>query len=157
VARKRGLYRGRNSRSWWIDLRLPNGRRLCQSTRCISRAEAEAFVVSLKSVLQGSSENPQPCAFEWPQAVVRYLEECAEKKSLPDDRDHLKKLEPYLRSQRLDAINMSAMQLFIRNRKETDGVSNATINRVLEIVRRILNLAYQDWRWIRAVPKIRML
>jgi integrase len=157
MARKRGLYRRRNSRYWWIDLRLPNGQRLCQSTRCISRAEAEAFVVSLKSALQDSSENPQPCAFEWPQAVVRYLEECAEKKSLPDDRVHLKKLEPYLRSQRLDAINMSAMQLFIRNRKETDGVSNATINRALEIVRRILNLAYQDWRWIRAVPKIRML
>jgi integrase len=36
-------------------------------------------------------------------------------------------------------------------------VSNATVNRALEIVRRILNLAHQDWRWIRAVPKIRML
>lgn len=36
-------------------------------------------------------------------------------------------------------------------------MSNATVNRALEIVRRILNLAHQDWRWIRAVPKIRML
>jgi integrase len=88
---------------------------------------------------------------------VRYLEECAEKKSLPDDRDHLKKLKPYLRSQQLGAIDMTALQPFIHDRKEKDGVSNATVNRALEIVRRILNLAHQDWRWIRAVPKIRML
>jgi integrase len=85
------------------------------------------------------------------------LEECAEKKSLPDDRDHLRKLEPYLRLHRLDAVDMSALQPFIRDRKEKDEVRNATINRALEIVRRILNLAHQDWRWIRAVPKIRML
>jgi integrase len=157
MARRRGLYRRKNSRYWWVNLRLPNGRRLCQSTGCVGRAEAEAFVISLQSVLPNGSEHPQAHSFAWPEAVARYLEECAEKKSLPDDRDHLKKLEPYLRSQRLEAINMSALQFFIRNRKETDGVSNATINRALEIVRRILNLAHQDWRWIRAVPKIRML
>jgi integrase len=88
---------------------------------------------------------------------VRYLEVCAEKKSLCDDRDHLRKLDPYLRSHRLDAIDMTALQSFIRERREKDGVRNATINRALEIVRRILNRASQDWRWIRAVPKIRML
>jgi len=38
-----------------------------------------------------------------------------------------------------------------------DGVSNATVNRALEVVRRILNVAHQDWRWLKGVPKIRML
>jgi integrase len=89
--------------------------------------------------------------------VERYLEHCADKKSLPDDRDHLKKLAPYLRAQPLGSVDMNALQFFIRDRKEKDGVSNATVNRALEIVRRILNLAHQDWRWIQAVPKIRML
>ena len=41
--------------------------------------------------------------------------------------------------------------------KLKDGVSNATINRALEVVRRILNVAHQDWRWLKGVPKIRML
>ena len=72
-------------------------------------------------------------------------------------RDHLKKLDPYLRSLRLEAIDMTALQPFIRDRKSKDGVSNATINRALEVVRRILNVAHQDWRWLRGVPKIRML
>jgi integrase len=52
---------------------------------------------------------------------------------------------------------MAALQPFIRDRKLTDGVSNATVNRALEIVRRILNLAHQDWRWLNSVPRIRML
>jgi integrase len=93
----------------------------------------------------------------WQQAVVRYLEEFADERSLSDDRDHLKKLDPYLRSLKLEAIEMTVLQPFIRDRKLTDGVSNATVNRALEVVRRILNVAHQDWRWLRGVPKIRML
>jgi integrase len=61
------------------------------------------------------------------------------------------------RSLRLDAIDMTALQPYIRDRKSKDGVSNATVNRALEVVRRILNVAHQDWRWLRGVPKIRML
>jgi hypothetical protein len=41
-------------------------------------------------------------------------------------------------------IDMNALQPFIRDRRVTDGVSNATINRALEIVRRILNIAHQE-------------
>jgi integrase len=45
----------------------------------------------------------------------------------------------------------------VHDRKTKDLVTNATINRALEVVRRILNVANQEWRWLRAVPKIRML
>lgn len=89
--------------------------------------------------------------------MLRYLEEADDKRSLSDDRDHLRKLDPYLRSLRLDAIDMTVLQPFIRDRKVTDGVTNATVNRALEVVRRILNLAHQEWRWLKAVPRIRML
>jgi integrase len=157
MARKREIYRRKDSRYWWVRLLLPNGRRVCRNTRCVERAEAEAFVVRLKNESLEGRDHQAPGDFGWPQAVVRYLEEYAEKKSLSDDRDHLRKLAPYLRSHRLDAIDMNALQPFIRDRKEKDGVQNSTVNRALEIVRRILNLAHQDWRWIRAAPKIRML
>lgn len=88
---------------------------------------------------------------------MRYLEEFAEKKSLSDDKDHLRKLDPYLRSLRLDAIDMTVLKPFIVERKSKDGVSNATVNRALEVVRRILNVAHQDWRRLPAIPRIRML
>jgi integrase len=157
MARERGLYRRKDSRFWWINLVLPDGRRVCQSTGRVERTEAEAYVVRLKNEAIEARQQGLLGIFVWQQAVIRYLEEFADKRSLFNDKDHLKKLDPYLRSLRLDAIDMTALQPYIRDRKEKDGVSNATVNRALEVVRRILNVAHQDWRWLRGVPKIRML
>ena len=157
MARERGLYRRKDSRYWWINLVLPDGRRVCQSTGCIDYPAAEAFVVRLKSEALKARQQGYLGNVVWQEAVVRYLEEFADKKSFADDRDHLRKLDPYLRSLQLDAVDMNALQPFIRDRRGTDGVSNATINRALEVVRRILNVAHQEWRWLKAVPKVRML
>ena len=157
MARERGLYRRKDSRYWWINLVLPDGRRICESTRCIERTDAEAYVVRLKSEALEARQQGLLGIVVWQQAVLRYLEEATDKRSVSDDRDHLRKLDAYLRSLRLDAVDMTALQPFIRDRKVTDGVSNATVNRALEVVRRILNLAHQEWRWLKAVPKIRML
>lgn len=52
---------------------------------------------------------------------------------------------------------MSALRPFVLDRRQNDGVANSTINPALEIVRRILYLARDDWGWITRVPKIRML
>ena len=136
---------------------LPDGRRVCQSTGCINRTDAEAPAVRLKNEALEARQQGLLGIFVWQQAVVRYLEELADKRSLSDDKDHLKKLDPYLRSLKLEAIDMTVLQPFIRDRKLKDGVSNATVNRALEVVRRILNVAHQDWRWLRGMPKIRML
>ena len=157
MARERGLYRRKDSRFWWIGLVLPDGRRVCQSTGCINRTDAESYLVRLKNEAFEAKQQGLLGIFVWQQAVVRYLEELVDKRSLSDDKDHLKKLDPYLRSLKLDAIDMSVLQPFIRDRKLKDGVSNATVNRALEVVRRILNVAHQDWRWLKGVPKIRML
>jgi integrase len=157
MARERGLYRRKDSRYWWIGLVLPDGRRVCQSTGCINRTDAESYAVRLKNEAIEARQQGLLGNFVWQQAVVRYVEEFADKKSLSDDKDHLKKLDPYLRSLKLGAIDMTVLQPFIRDRKVKDGVSNATINRALEVVRRILNVAHQDWRWLRGVAKIRML
>src|SRR5208282_6302567 len=157
MARERGLYRRKDSRFWWIGLVLKDGRRVCQSTGCVNRTEAESYLVRLKNEAIEAKQQGILGIFVWQQAVLRYLEEFADKRSLSDDKDHLKKLDPYLRSLKLDAIDMTALQPFIRDRKVKDGVSNATINRALEVVRRILNVAHQDWRWLKWVPKIRML
>jgi integrase len=157
MAHERGLYRRKDSRFWWINLVLSDGRRVCQSTGRVERTDAEAYVVRLKNEAIEARQQGLLGIFVWQQAVIRYLEEFADKRSLFNDRDHLKKLDPYLRSLRLDAIDMTALQPYIRDRKSKDGVSNATVNRALEVVRRILNVAHQDWRWLRGVPKIRML
>jgi integrase len=157
MARERGLHRRKDSRFWWVGFVLPDGRRVRQSTECINRTDAESYVVRLKNEAVEAKQRGLLGIFVWQQAVVRYLDEFADKRILADEKDHLKKLDPHLRSLKLDAIDMTVLQPFIRDRKWKDGVSNATVNRALEVVRRILNVAHQDWRWLKGVPKIRML
>lgn len=79
-----------------------------------------------------------------------------------DDVYHLDMLVPYLGGVYLDELHMFHPQLerFIEDRREA-GKTNNTINRSLEKVRRILNLA-TEWRdgdqpWLRSAPRIKLL
>ncbi len=41
--------------------------------------------------------------------------------------------------------------------KLAEGVSNATVNRPLEVVRAILRKCVNDWEWLDRAPQVRML
>ena len=56
----------------------------------------------------------------------------------------------------LDAIDRDLINRITRARIK-DGVSNASVNRTLEILRAILRQAAFDWEWIERAPKVRML
>jgi integrase len=112
---------------------------------------------STSSGVTSTPDSGVPAHRKWQDAVVRYLAEYSDKRTLKMDRLHLRQLDPILRDKRMSAINMDVLWSFVRVRRERDGVSNATINRSLEVVRRILNLAHQDWNWLQKVPRIRML
>jgi len=47
--------------------------------------------------------------------------------------------------------------VYITQERLKDGVSNATVNRMLEVLRAILKAAVDDWEWIDRAPKVRML
>ena len=49
MAREKGLYRRQDSPYWWVDTVLPDGRRVCQSTRLKILEDAEEFLVRLKA------------------------------------------------------------------------------------------------------------
>ncbi|HSD68454.1 MAG TPA: site-specific integrase [Woeseiaceae bacterium] len=157
MAREKGLYRRKDSPYWWVDIVLSDGRRVCQSTRLKVLADAEEYLVRLKAEAYEAARTGMPVEHNWQDAVVQYLEDSVDKRSLVDDKAHLQKLDPYLRDKRLVDINMNVLSPFVRDRKQIDGVANSTINRALEVVRRILYLARDDWGWIMRVPKIRML
>ncbi len=69
---------------------------------------------------------------------------------------------PYLNHCTLDKINLFSLQPYISYRQE-QGVKNRTINRFLQLICRILNLAHQEWRdefgltWLSDAPKIKLL
>jgi integrase len=157
MARERGLYQRKDSPFWWIDVVLPDGRRVCQSTRLRDLNAANEYLINLKANAYRSSRDGLQQDRTWKEAVLRYLEENHDKRSLPDDKDHLRKLDAFLGDKLIRQISMDTLRPFIVDRRDTDGVKNATINRALEIVRRILHLARDEWGWIDRFPKIRML
>ena len=157
MAREKGLYRRQDSPYWWVKTVLPDGRRVCQSTRLKILEDAEEFVVRLKAEAYEAARTGVPAEQKWQAAVLRYLEDNAEKRSLSTDKFLLLELDPYLRDRRLVDINMDVLRVFVKHRKQVDGVANSTVNRALEIVRCILYMARDEWEWIVRVPKIRML
>jgi hypothetical protein len=79
------------------------------------------------------------------EAAQKYLKENQHKKSVSDDERHLAMLDPFIGDLLLSRVYMEALRPFIEKR-DKDGVKTKTINLSLEIVRRILRLAAEEWR-----------
>ena len=92
----------------------------------------------------------------WEEATLRWIRETPHKASHTDDKAHLRWLDKHLRGVKLDTINREVIERVI-NRRKADGVSNATVNRTLEVLRAILRKAANEWDWLDKAPAIRML
>jgi len=92
----------------------------------------------------------------WEEAVVRWMKEKAHKATIDGDRLHLRWLDPYLRGKELATINRDLIDQLTEMR-QADDVANATVNRVLVLVRAILRKAEREWEWIDRAPAIRLL
>lgn len=157
MAHERGLYRRQDSPYWWIDCVLADGRRVCRSTRLRGRQEAEEYLIRLKAEAYEAARSGIQVDRTWQEAVIRYVAESGDKATLERDQMCLRTLDAYLGDKRLRQVNMDALWPFIHQRSQVDGVANATINRALEVVRRILHLARDEWGWLDRFPRIRML
>lgn len=69
---------------------------------------------------------------------------------------HLRWLNRHLNNTRLDEINKAKIDV-IKNAKLGEGVSNATVNRVLALIRSMLNSAKDNWEWLDTVPTVKLL
>ena len=157
MARERGLYRRKDSPYWWIDVVLSDGRRVCKSTRLKVLKDANEYLINLKQQAYNDARTGLKRNKTWREAVVRYTRENPQKKSLRYDYENFRKLDPYLGDKTLEQICMDCLWPFIHHRQEVDGVKPATVNRALEVVRRILHLARDEWNWLARFPRIRML
>lgn len=156
MARKNGIHRRRDSRFWWIDVVLPGGRRLRQSTRTEIRDEAEAFLAKLKFEAFREAHLGIKRQRSWQEAVVRYLEVKASLRSIRDVRRICRRLHPYLGAKLLGQIDGDVVWHFCQ-RELARGNKPATVNRYLATIRGILRMARDEWQWIDNFPKVRML
>jgi len=92
----------------------------------------------------------------WNEAVVRWLKEQSHKATIETDKIHFRWLDQHLGEKSLNAITRNLVDR-ITDAKLAEGVSNATVNRVLEIVRAVLRKCVNEWEWLDRAPSIRML
>ena len=161
MGRKRtpGLYK--RGEFWHIDKQV-FGQRLCESTYTDSLEEAEKYLANrIESLRQVAMYGARPKR-TFREAATKFLVENQHKRSIYDDTVRLKDLDKYIGDLYIDNIHMSALQPFIEAKKN-DGRKMQTINHGLKVVRRILNLAANEWvnnsglTWLGNAPKIRLL
>jgi integrase len=148
------LYR-RNT-VWWVGFTTPGGERVRRSTGTRSKEAAQEYHDRLKAEIWKTQKLGTKPRRTWEQAAVCWLKEKAHKASLDADRMHLRWLDGHLRGMELEAMTREVLDRVIETRL-SEGVSNATVNRTMEVVRSILRKAANEWDWIDRAPAVRML
>lgn len=142
--------------TWWVDVIAPNGERIRRTTGTDSKILAQEFHDNLKAELWRVSKLGDRPRRTWNEAVVRWLKEQAHKATIETDKIHLRWLDQHLNGKHLDVISRLMIDKITEARIAED-VSNATVNRMLEVLRAILRRCANEWDWMDKVPMVRML
>ncbi|MFO2970996.1 site-specific integrase [Legionella pneumophila serogroup 10] len=146
------LYKRNNT--WWVSF-SHQGKRIQRSTGTSDKIAALQFHDRLKAELWNVTKLGNKPVHYWREAVLRWIKESSHKRSLETDKVHLRWLDEHLQNCQLDEINNEVIEE-LALKKEQEGVSLTTVNRVLEILRALLTKAYREWEWIDKLPVFRM-
>jgi integrase len=141
---------------WWVDVIAPNGERIRRSAGTGNKALAQEFHDQLKAELWRIAKLGERPRRAWDKAVVRWLKEASHKATIESDKAHLRWLDRFLGGKPLEAINRGLVDR-ITEARLGEGVSNATVNRTLEVLRAILRKCVNEWEWLDKAPQVRML
>jgi len=155
------LYKQEGSEYWFVDISI-NGQRIRRSTGTTSKQAAQQYHDTLKADAWRQAKLGEVPDKTWDDAVARYVGEKSDKRTIEHDKTMLRWSAPYLKGKLLREITTDTMELIIEKRRKgesvrtVEGVANATINRHMEAIGRVLNLA-QQWGWLPSPPRIRKL
>jgi len=146
----------RKSGVWYVDIQLPDGQRIQRTAGTRSKQEAQEYHDRLKSELWRARKLGERMRRKWPEAAKRWVIEQSHKKSIESDKKHLRWLRPHLDPLYLQEISKDRVDR-VREAKVESGVRNGTVNRMLALVRSILNRCVGEWEWLDKAPFVRML
>lgn len=137
-------------------MRSPSGERVRRSTGTADKALAHEFHDRLKVELWRIAKLGEKPRRTWNEAVVRWLKEQSHKATIETDKMHFRWLDKHLGGKPLEAITRTLVDR-ITDARLAEGVSNATVNRLLEVVRAVLRKCVNQWEWLDRAPSIRLL
>ena len=149
------LFKRSGSSYWWVKL-SHNGRRIQQSTGTSDKAKAQEYHDKLKASLWDQARLGVKPSYSWKQAAVRWLRESTHKASQDLDVMHIRWLDKFLGGLMLADISREVIDRITQARL-AEGVTNASVNRMLQCIRVIIRRAVNEWEWLDRVPRIRFL
>ena len=140
--------------TWWIDFTTVRGRRV----RCSAFTEDKEAALELHDKLKAESwrqellnERPKRT---WDEAALRWLKETEHKRSHITDVYTVRWLQQHFRRKNLNELTRDAIARVAEIRRKESSPSSA--NRMLALVRAIMNRAAGEWEWIDKAPYIRL-
>lgn len=144
----------KRNKIYWVDINH-NGSRIQRSTGTNDKIAAQQFHDKIKMDLWHQAKLGEKPKKTWIEAVIRWVNESSHKRSLADDKTHLRWLSPFLKDKTLDEIDRDLIDKIAAKKAET-GVAVATVNRMLAVIRSILNRAVHEWEWLDRAPKVKL-
>jgi integrase len=151
-------YRADGSYIWYIDKRVKQYGRLCESTGTSNREEAERYLLHRLHELREVLIYGERPTRTFKEAAEKYLIENRMKKSMGRDAGILKDMEPFIGHLPLNRINSDT---FARYRRARRSLSVRTRNQKIALAGRILQLAATVWcfpgtnlTWLARTPEI---
>lgn len=152
-----GIYRRDGSKVWQMTFCV-SGKQIRQTTGTEDKKLAERIYRKiLGQIAEGKwFELDVASRITFEEMAAKYEDEEYQRlKSKRSTQGYLKQLKAYFGSYALGDLNPALFNEFIQMRKKK-GVKSSTINRQLNLLRRMLNLAKKRWLWIKDVPPIEM-
>jgi len=148
---------------WHIHIELKGAKPIRQSTGLKATAYYKAQASELHDKLKAESwrvmrlgEQPRKT---WQEAVLMWLKECGDKKSIHSDVSMFRWLDGHFNDRYLDELTRDVVDA-VMDVKEKEA-SAARANRYAALIRAVLNKASDEWTvgkfaWLEKAPKIRM-
>lgn len=131
--------------TWHIKKRIKGQGRLNESTGTTDYAEAERYLAHrLEQIRRVCVYGDRPVV-TFREAAEKFLQENGHLRALDRAAEGLDCVMPYIGDKSLEHVHDDTLATYKKERAAT-GVKAATINRELDVVRRVLMLAARKWR-----------
>ena len=148
------LYRRSKNGSWWVDITIPSGQRVRESTGTNDKGNAQQFHDVLQAGLWKTVKLGTKPEYIWQQAVKQWLSDKKGKRSLEKDKMIFRDVRKYLDGVKLTDINRALLKKIADEKAKS--TSESTANRHMQLIRAVLKKAADEWEWIDKAPKAPM-
>lgn len=149
-------YRRKDSPIWWVSINDASGNRVRRSTGTQDRKEAEAIEAKWKLEAHQVKHWGKKPTHTFEQLMVSHYNAVAGDLRSPERiLAAIRRLKPFFEGKVVEELRRSDIAFYIEKRK-ADGISNATINRELDVLSAAINHARYKWEWEITNPVERM-